>query len=197
MRSPSNAMLRLPATTGHGSTMWVTALAAGASPAPKLTESRRSRYMSVQAPVGAAAARAASSVARRKSSLRRIIRSLAHVEDMADLRRTTVRVALEPPDHRGRQLRLAEQEEVGVVRRPRCVERRAQHVAGPRRPHEARRHDDDEVGLFLLIGRAARERAKDRHVGEPGKLTLIDRIARLQETGDREALAVAQFDRRV
>ena len=52
------AMLRSPARTGHGSTMWVTLLAATASPAPKLTVSRRSRYMSVQAPSSVVAASA-------------------------------------------------------------------------------------------------------------------------------------------
>src|ERR1043165_3516772 len=58
MRSPSNAMLRSPARAGHGSTMWTTLLAATASPAAKLTVSRRSRYMSVHQPSAVAAASA-------------------------------------------------------------------------------------------------------------------------------------------
>ena len=62
-----------------------------------------------------------------------------------------------------------------IVRRLRGVERRAQHVAGTRRAHDARRHDDDEVGFLLLVGGAARERAEHRHVGEPGQLLLVRR----------------------
>ena len=77
------------------------------------------------------------------------------------------------------------------------VERRAQHVAGAGRAHDARRHDDDEVGFFLLVGGAARERAEDRHVGEPGQLLLVRGVDALQQAGDREALAVAQLHRGV
>ena len=86
-----------------------------------------------------------------------------------------VGAALEPALHRHGDFRLAEQEEFRIVRRPRAVERRAQHVAGAGRAHEARRHDDDEVGLFLLVRGAARERAEHRHVGEPGQLLLVRR----------------------
>src|SRR5947209_13743433 len=171
MRSPSKAMLRSPARVGHGSTIWVTLLAATASPAAKLTVSRRSRYMSVHAPSSVVAASAR--IVAPRALLRDIAHSLRDIEDMADRRRAAVRAALEPPLHRCGDLRLAEQEEFRIVRRPRAVERRAQHVAGPGRAHETRRHDDDEVGLFFLIRGAARERAEYRNVSEPGQLLLV------------------------
>src|SRR5881394_3131129 len=131
MRSPSKAMLRSPARAGHGSIMWVTLLVATASPAAKLTVSRRSRYMSVHAPSSVVAA-SARMVAPR-ALLRDIAHSLGHVEDVADRRRAAVRASLEPPLDRCGDFRLAEQEEFRIVCRPRTVERRAQHVAGPRR----------------------------------------------------------------
>src|SRR2546421_6180251 len=97
MRSPSNAMLRSPARSGHGSIMCVTLLVAAASPAARLTVSRRSRYMSVHAPssVVAASARIAP-----RALLRDIGHSLRDVEDMADRQHAAVRAALEPPLHR-------------------------------------------------------------------------------------------------
>src|SRR5689334_24374006 len=102
MRSPSKAILRLPAYGGHGSIMWVTLLAATASPAAKLTVSRRSRYMSVQ-PVSAVAATSASVAPRRlfrdmdDLSLRDVedVLSLGDVEDVADRGRAPVGAALE------------------------------------------------------------------------------------------------------
>src|SRR5437016_4330003 len=199
MRSPSNWMLRSPARSGHGSTMWVTLLAATASPAAKLTVSRRSRYMSVHAPssVVAASARIAPLALLRDDLARDIALSLRDIEDMADRRRAAVRAALEAALHRHGDFRLAEQEEFRIVRRPCAIERRAQHVARPGRTHEPRRHDDDEVGLFLLIRRAACECAEYRNVGEPGQLLLVGRIDRLQQAGDREALSVAQLHRGV
>src|SRR6185503_582439 len=113
MRSPSKAMLRSPARAGHGSTMWVTLFVATASPAAKLTVSRRSRYMSVHAPssVVAASARIAP-----RALLRDIAHSLGDIEDMADRRRAAVGAALDPPVHRHGDFRLAEQEEFGVIR---------------------------------------------------------------------------------
>ena len=98
---------------------------------------------------------------------------------------------------RGSTSALAHQEEVDVVRRQRGVERRLEGVAGPRRAHQARRHDDGEVGFLLLIGRAAEQRAEHRHVAEPGQLLLRGRADALQQAGDHEALAVAQLDRGV
>src|SRR3954449_3109230 len=188
MRSPSNAILRSPARIGHGSTMWVILFAAGASPAAKLTVSRRSRYMSVQAPssVVAASARIAPRALFRDDLARDMALSLRDIEDVADRRRAAVRDALEAALHRHGDFRLTEQEELSIVGRARAIERRAQHVAGAGRAHQVRRHDDDEIGLFLLIRGAARERAEDRHVGEPRQLLLVSRIDRLQQAGDRE-----------
>ncbi len=94
-----------------------------------------------------------------------------------------------------RDFRLAEQEEVLVVRRQRVVGRRPDHVARPRRTHQMRRHDDDEIGLVLLIGLRREQRAQHRHAAEPGQLLDLVLGVGLQQTADREALAVAQFDR--
>src|SRR5689334_15195847 len=141
MRSPSNAMLRSPARAGHGSTMCVILLAATALPAPKLTLSRRSWYMSV---VHAPSSIVAASASRAAPLFRDMTLSLGDVEDVADLRRRAVGAALDPALHRHGDFRLAEPEEFEVVRRPRGVERRAQHVSRARRAHDARRHDDDE-----------------------------------------------------
>src|SRR3954452_13042902 len=148
MRSPSKAMLRSPARAGHGSTMWVTLLVATASPAAKLTVSRRSRYMSVQAPssVVAASARIAPKLFRDIDGL-----PLGDVEDMADRGRAPIRTAANPAVHRHGDFSLAEQEELGVVRRLCGIERCAQHVTRTGRAHEARRYDDDEIGFTLLI----------------------------------------------
>src|SRR5690242_4739095 len=152
MRSPSKAILRSPARAGHGSTMWTTLLAATASPAAKLTVSRRSRYMSVQAPSSMVAESA-------RIAPRKLFRdidglSLGDVEDVADRGRAPVGAALDAAIHRHGDLGLAEQEELGIVRRLRCIERRAQHVTGAGRTHQPRRHDDDEVGFILLVGGA-------------------------------------------
>src|SRR3954451_3724055 len=115
MRSPSKAMLRSPARGGHGSTMWVTLLVATASPAPKLTVSRRSRYMSVQAPsrVVAASARIASGLPA-KLLLRNMALSLGDVEDVTDRQSRAVGLAFEAALHRNRDLALAEQEELRI-----------------------------------------------------------------------------------
>ena len=43
-------------------------------------------------------------------------------------------------------------------------------VAGPRRPHETRRHDDGEIGLVLLVRLAGEQRAEHRHAAEPWQL---------------------------
>src|ERR1041385_3293083 len=143
-------MSRLPAFGGHGSTMWVTLLAATASPAAKVTVSRRSRYMSVQAPSSVVAVSAR--IAPRKL-FRDIGVSLGDVEDVADRQGAAVGDALEPAILRHGDFGLTHQEEVHVVRRLRAVERRAQHVAGAGRADETRRYDDDEVGFLLLIDR--------------------------------------------
>src|SRR2546423_4638390 len=114
MRSPSNAMLRSPARSGHGSTIWVTLLAATASPAAKLTVSRRSRYMSVHAPSSVVAASAR--IVAPRALLRDIAHSLRDIEDMADRRRAAVGAGLEPPLHRRGDFRLAEEGEFRIGR---------------------------------------------------------------------------------
>src|SRR5215212_315735 len=109
MRSPSCGILRSPARIGQGSTMCVTLLAATASPAAKLTESRRSRYMSVHAPVKSVRASAAT------APQRALFRDMNHlflgnnlalrnVEDVADRCGTAVGAALDPAVHRDRHL---------------------------------------------------------------------------------------------
>src|SRR4051794_38679786 len=112
MRSPSNAMLRSPARSGHGSTMWVILLVATASPAPKLTVSRRSRYMSVQAPssIVALSARSAPKLFRDIDGL-----SLGDVEDMADQGRAPVRAAAQAAIDRHGDFGLSHQKEVDIV----------------------------------------------------------------------------------
>src|SRR3954449_3513226 len=144
MRSPSKAMLRSPAYGGQGSIMWVTLLAATASPAAKLTVSRRSRYMSVHPPSAVAAASA-------RIAPRKLLRDidglpLGDVEDVADRGRAPIRAAANPAVHRHGDFRLTKQEKLGVVRRLCRIERRAQHVTWTGRAYEVRRHDDDEVG---------------------------------------------------
>src|ERR1700737_1590671 len=104
-------MLRFLAYAGHGSTMWVTLLAATASPASKLTVSRRSRYMSVHAPVRGGQARGAIWAPRLKS-IRRMVLSLADVEDVAERSRAAIDASLEAVLHRLANLRPAEEEEI-------------------------------------------------------------------------------------
>src|SRR3954463_13131504 len=111
MRSPSNAMLRSPARAGHGSTMCVTLLAATASPAPKLTVSRRSRYMSVHpASVVAASRTARPRNVFRADLLRDMALSLGNVEDVPERGRRAVQAALQAPLHGRGDFRLPEQE---------------------------------------------------------------------------------------
>src|SRR3954447_19183219 len=141
MRSPSYEMLRSPARAGHGSIMCVTLFAAGASPAPKLTVSRRSRYMSVQAPSRVVAASARTAAARDLlgddlTRDRDIVLSLGNVEDVTDGRRRAVRDAFQAAVHGYGDFALAEQEQVGVIARLRTVERRAQHIARPGRANQ-------------------------------------------------------------
>src|SRR6266849_5903748 len=72
---------------------------------------------------------------------------LSHIENMTDERPL---VADCEPSLGGRDLRLAHQEEVGVIGRQRVVERRLDRVARAGRTHEAWRDNDGEVGLVLL-----------------------------------------------
>ena len=57
-----------------------------------------------------------------------------------------------------------------------------------------RRDDDDEIGLVLLVPHAAEQRAEHRNGAEPRHLRAVSQVVRLQQAGDREALAVAQLD---
>src|SRR5439155_21712453 len=105
--------------------------------------------MSVHAPSIVVAARAA--IVMPRNLIRRMDLSLADIEDVADRRRTAIDASLETVLHRLGDFRLAEQEEIRIVRRRGVIERRAQVLVGPRRTHEAWRDDDDQIGLFLLI----------------------------------------------
>src|SRR6476660_6918440 len=53
-----------------------------------------------------------------------------------------------------RNFALAHQEEVRVVARQRIVEWRLDGIARSRRPHQAWRDDDGEIGFVLLVGAA-------------------------------------------
>src|SRR4051794_25535402 len=76
---------------------------------------------------------------------------LAHIQHVTD----ELLLVTDCKPHLGRRdLVLAHEEEVDVVRGQGVVERRPDQIARPRRPHEARRHDDGEIGLVLLIGLA-------------------------------------------
>src|SRR6266567_1543959 len=183
------------ALVGHGSIVWIALLAALALPASKLTVSRRSRYMSVHAPSIVVAARAA--IVMPRNLVRRMVLSLADVEDVADRCRTAIDASLEAVLHRFGDLPLTEQEEIRVVRRRGVIVRRAQVLVGSSRTHQTRRDDDDQIGFFLLIRGAARERAKHRYVGKPRQLLLIGRQVVLQQPSDREALSIAQLHRGV
>src|SRR5262249_40023904 len=121
-----------------------------------------------------------------------------------NLRRQVDNVAGERPRYAGdgaalrlRQFRLAEREHVDVVAGDRVVRGHAQRVARACRLDQVRRDDDDEVGFFLAVLRAAQERADHRHVADPAKLFQIGVAGVLQQPGHGEALAVAQLDRRV
>src|SRR5947207_4516988 len=71
-----------------------------------------------------------------------------------------------------RNLRLAHQKQVGIVRRQCLVQRRLDDVAGTRRLDDVRRHDDGEISLVLLVGRAAEQGAEYRQVADPGNLVF-------------------------
>src|SRR6185312_16087990 len=134
-------------------------LLALASPADNSIESRRSRY-----PCGSYGALAqppsepaASEI---KSRARMLLdncdiatsRQVKHVTGKGTWRGTRSRCLHRQIGlRRTRHLIARHQEEVGIAWRCRFVGRRLQHFTRTGRPHEARRHDDDEVGLVLLI----------------------------------------------
>src|SRR5437764_1363079 len=124
MRSPSKERLRLPAAAGHGSMMCAILLTATASPASKLTVSRRSRYMSVQAPssVVAPSARAVRPSDLLWDVLRDMVlplhfddvparrhEALRHIENVAERRMAAVGDALEAALDRLGDLALAQE----------------------------------------------------------------------------------------
>src|SRR5438128_2620034 len=57
--------------------------------------------------------------------------------------------------------------------------------------------DHRELGLIALEVRASEQRPEYRHVTDPRQLTDVTGVVILKQTGDREALAVLQFDRRL
>ncbi len=89
---------------------------------------------------------------------------------------------------------LAVEEEVDIVGRQARVQRRRQHLAGCGGRDEMRRDEDDEIGLVLLVGRTAEQRAQHRHGADPGQLVDVLHVAGLQQAGDGEALSVTQLD---
>ena len=91
---------------------------------------------------------------------------------------------------------LAHQEEVGVISRQGIVERRLDWIVGSRWAHDPRRDNDSEVGLVLLIRRAAEQRAEHGHIAQPRELLQIGLAHGLQQAADHEALAVAQLHHR-
>ena len=149
-------MLRLAATRGHGSIIWATLLAATASPA------REGHGVApVEIHVGAGAEQRRAQRQDRSQypqglSVRDMALSLGNVEDVADRRRRAVRAALDAASIGTVISRWPSRKNSGSFAGCGGVERRAQHVAGPRRAHQARRHDDDEVGFLLLVDGAAR-----------------------------------------
>src|SRR4051794_12876029 len=96
-----------------------------------------------------------------------------------------------------RDLRLAHQKQVGVIRRQGVVERRLNYVARSSRPHDPWRDDDGKVGLVLLIRGAAEQRAEHRDIPQPRELLQVGLAYGLQQTSDHEALAVTQLNGRV
>src|SRR6056297_2940361 len=95
-----------------------------------------------------------------------------------------------------RDLRLAVEEELALGGEHRRLERRGEVASGRDRTAQPRGDDDDEVGFVLLERGGAEQRAEDGHVADPWHLILSPQVVALQQAGDGEALAVAEFDRR-
>src|SRR6266446_6529132 len=113
------------------------------------------------------------------------------IEDVTD---EPLLVAEREPEIGRRDLWLAHQEQIDVVGRQRIVERGLDRIAWSRRTHDPRRDDDGEIGLLLLIGGAAEQRAEHRDIADPGDLVLRGRADIQKQTAEHEALAVAQLD---
>src|SRR5476649_1839925 len=97
---------------------------------------------------------------------------------------------------RPRRFDLAHQEQIDVVDRKRVIERRCDDVARTGRTNEPRSDNDGEIGLVLLIRGAAKQRAQNRDVADPGQLRYRVLPSALQQSADHEALAVTQLDGR-
>src|SRR5690242_11509970 len=137
---------------GHGSTICTTLSLSTALPPNGEMASRRATYSEQPA----SATKTSVSAPARTRSVYRIEASPRHIEHVAGERLVAGRGdALLGGGRRAgavpRHLGLAEQEEVGVVRRHGVVGRRADGVTRPRRTHEVRRDDDGEVRLVLLV----------------------------------------------
>src|SRR5262249_40159497 len=92
-------------------------------------------------------------------------------------------------------LHLTHQEIINVIARHGVIERSCQSLPGHGRRDEMGRDDDHQVRVRRYECLAAEQRAKDRHRANPGKLCDVAPMVSLQQTGDREALAVTQLDR--
>ena len=91
-------------------------------------------------------------------------------------------------------LHLTHQEKVDVVGGYVIVQWTGQPLPRHARCDEMRRDDDHQIGLLLLVGGAPEQRTEHRHRSDPGKLLDVALVYRLQQAGNCEALAVAQFD---
>src|SRR5579872_4168516 len=185
MRWPLVAILVLRLRAGHGSIVCIAALAATASPAPNVTPSRWSTYISEQPPSEAPSAAAATAAAIRRGADGAVERALDpdlgsvpdrhidaslfwQIEDMTDIR--AVERAGGEPHQRRAHLGLAHQEKVDVVARLGAVERRVGDGRRRHRPHDMRRHHDHQFGLVLLVLAGAKQGAENRHVADPRQL---------------------------
>src|SRR5262245_45083498 len=91
-------------------------------------------------------------------------------------------------------LHLTHQEKINIIARNGVIERSCQSLPGHGRSDEMGRDDDHQVRILRHERLAAEQRAEDRHRANPGKLRDVAPIVRLQQAGDREALAVTQLD---
>src|ERR1035441_4913679 len=190
-------MFLLALARGQGSTIWVTLSVATESPPPSKMVSRRSRYSEQPASAASSAASASVRSMLLDGRIGSLLRQIEHVpgERTAAGVGEAGRGGRECDRLRPRDLGLAEQEEVRIVRRQRVVGRCPDHVTRARRTHEMRRDDDDKIGLVLLIGFAGEQRAQYRHAAESGQ--LIDRVlvVALQQPAEHKTLSIAQLDR--
>src|SRR3546814_10893990 len=70
-------------------------------------------------------------------------------------------------------------------------------LVGVDRLHQIRRDHDHQLSLVALPPVRAEQRAEHRHVAEPRRLFDCVRAAVAEQPGDDEALARAEFDRRL